>query len=54
MYSSDFKYCIGVGCPLRERCVRYTEGRSLPEGNWWWQNGCGENHDMFLPVSNTH
>lgn len=54
MYSSDFKYCTGVGCPLRERCVRYIEGRSLPEGNWWWQNGCGENHDMFLPVSNTH
>lgn len=50
MESKEFKYCYGVGCPLRERCVRYTEGKKLPEGNWWWQNDCGEDHRDFLPV----
>ncbi len=50
MYNVDFKYCTGVGCPLRERCVRYVEGLSLPEGDWWWQNECGESHDDFLPL----
>lgn len=50
--NKDFMYCKGIGCPLRERCVRYTEGSALPEGNWWWQNGCGENHEQYLPVIN--
>ena len=49
---NHFKYCHGIGCPLRERCVRYTEGLSLPEGNWWWMNDCGENHYQYLPVTN--
>ena len=50
--NKDFMYCKGIGCPLRERCVRYTEGSKLPEGNWWWMNDCGENHEQYLPVSN--
>ncbi len=48
--NSDFMYCKAVGCPLRERCVRYVEGQSLPEGSWWWQNDCGEEHNSFLPL----
>ena len=50
--SKDFMYCKGIGCPLRECCVRYTEGNKLPEGNWWWMNDCGESHEQYLPVSN--
>lgn len=50
-YSRDFQYCKGVGCPLRERCVRYVEGLGLPEGNWWWQYDCGEDRNDFLPKS---
>ena len=49
MASKDFCYCKGVGCPLRERCIRYVEGQSLPEGNWWWQYDCGEERNSFLP-----
>lgn len=51
MASQDFRYCEGVGCPLRERCIRYIEGQKLPEGNWWWQLDCSDEHYDFLPVS---
>ncbi len=55
MESKDFLYCYGVGCPLRERCIRYTEGQNLPEGNWLWQNDCGEDqHDFLPPASSQH
>lgn len=54
MESKEFKYCYGVGCPLRERCIRYTEGKKLPEGNWWWQNDCGEEYRDFLPVASSN
>ena len=47
----EFKYCKGVGCSLRKRCVRFVEGESLPAGNWWWQCDCGEEKDGFLPTS---
>ena len=50
MESTDFMYCEGVGCPLRERCARYTEGQQLPKGDWSWQIDCGEEHNDFLPV----
>lgn len=49
--SETFIYCKGIGCPLRDRCLHYTEGQSLPEGDWKWQNDCGEDHRDFLPVT---
>ena len=44
MPNKNFYYCKGVGCPLRERCARYVEGKTLPEGNWLWQYDCGDIH----------
>ncbi len=49
MPNKNFYYCKGVGCPLRERCARYVEGKTLPEGNWLWQYDCGDEHRDFLP-----
>lgn len=46
----DFIYCKGIGCPLRDRCIHYTEGKELPDGDWHWQYDCGEEHVDFLPV----
>ena len=48
---NDFHYCKGIGCPLAERCARYVEGQPLPEGDWSWQYGCGDEQQGFLPVS---
>ena len=48
---NNFKYCKGIGCPLRDRCIRYREGTTLPEGNWWWQYQCAGDHEGFLPVA---
>lgn len=49
--NEDFIYCKGIGCPLIERCVHYTEGQSLPEGDWKWQYDCGSEHGDFMPVA---
>ena len=49
MNDNDFIYCKGIGCPLIERCVHYTEGQSLPEGDWKWQFDCGSEHAGFMP-----
>lgn len=48
----DFTYCQGIGCPLKERCVRYVEGLMLPDGNWWWQIDCGDSRRSFMPLMN--
>lgn len=50
--NKDFVYCQGIGCTLKERCIRYIEGLQLPKGNWWWQIDCGEDRSSFLPVMN--
>lgn len=42
MANSDITYCKGNRCALREHCVRYVEGLSLPDGNWWWMDNCDE------------
>lgn len=28
--NKDFVYCQGIGCTLKERCVRYIEGLQYP------------------------
>lgn len=53
MENNGFTYCKGIGCPLKERCIRYTEGSKLPEGNWWWKYDCGEDHHDYLPILNS-
>lgn len=50
MKDKSFVYCKGIGCPLRDRCIHYTEGKELPDGDWHWQYDCGEEHVDFLPV----
>lgn len=49
--SRDFNYCNGKGCALKNHCVRYVEGRNIPndaEGYWWIENCNESNRDMFL------
>lgn len=50
-YSAEFAYCKGIGCSLCERCIRYKEGLTLPQGDWKWMYDCGEDHDSYLPVA---
>lgn len=50
MTKDDYCYCKGVGCPLRDRCVPYVEGKRLPAGDWKWQHSCGEERNGFLPI----
>lgn len=49
--NSGFLYCKGIGCPRRERCVRYVESLSLPEGSWWWQYACGSDFNAVLTIT---
>lgn len=40
--NQDFTYCLGKNCTIKEYCVRYKEGKRLPDGNWWWMEQCDE------------
>jgi hypothetical protein len=46
----NFKYCKGIGCPIRERCVHYLEGLQLQEGDWTWMYDCGGEYQDFMPT----
>lgn len=40
MAKSDFTYCKGERCALKEHCARYLNGLKLSDGDWWWMSSC--------------
>lgn len=50
--NKDFCYCNGMGCAIREFCVRYRDGLRArkEEDDFLWMDECGEERDAYIPV----
>lgn len=46
----DFTYCKGIGCAIKESCVRYIDGlvAMQDEEQHWWMEDCGEYRDGYI------
>lgn len=43
--NKDFTYCIGKNCNLKENCIRYLEGKTVPsDGSFYWMEHCSEEY----------
>lgn len=49
LFPRDYTYCKGEGCSCCDKCWRYVQGKSLPEGNWWWMMNC-QNQKEFIAI----
>lgn len=48
---TDFTYCTGNRCALRDHCVRYINGLKAEDGecaDTWWMNDCGEERGAYI------
>lgn len=46
-------FCEGAGCPLRDRCHRYTDGRDIDRhaAGYSWMSACDDDeHNGFIPM----
>lgn len=51
MANKDFCYCLGQGCSLKDKCVRYLDGKKITdskEGRWWFMEECGIERNGYI------
>lgn len=48
---TDFTYCKGYRCAIKEHCVRYRDGQRIkPDetANHWWMDDCGDERIAYI------
>lgn len=48
--NKDFCYCNGYSCALKDNCIRYTNGKSVPVDakDYWWMDDCGDERIGYI------